>query len=165
HSSILTLDDPIQLADLCSYLVPRIWTGRVTRPVKRASAFKHFCQKLFKDTQISCGCIILALYYLQQLRIAYSVLPGTVGSDIRIFTVALILANKYLDDNTFTNKTWSEVSGIPTQELNRMEMEYLSALDFQIHVQCLRFCTWVTQCQKWIQHIKMPLTLSLKRSH
>ncbi|KAI8069668.1 cyclin-domain-containing protein [Gongronella butleri] len=169
HSTLLICEDPVQLAELCSYLVPRIWTGHPIRPVRRATTFKQFCQKLFKDTQISSGCILLALYYLQQLRIAYAILPGTIGSEIRIFTTALILANKYLDDNTFTNKTWSEVSGIPTHELNIMEMEYLSALDYQIHVHCIRFCSWVTQCQKWLHQFKTPSSvsstgLSVKRS-
>jgi hypothetical protein len=26
------------------------------------------------------------------------------GSEVRLFTTALVLANKFLDDNTFTNK-------------------------------------------------------------
>ncbi|KAI8336165.1 cyclin-domain-containing protein, partial [Chlamydoabsidia padenii] len=172
---LLSCNDSRQLAELCACLVPHIWSGRAimesTKPIyassstslKRsinANVFKQFCHKIFKHTQISSGCILLALYYLQQLKSIYPTLRGTLGSEFRIFTTALILANKYLDDNTFTNKTWSEVSGIPIIELNVMEMEYLTALNYKLHVHCLRFGAWANQCQQWFQ---LP-TPTLKRS-
>ena len=30
----------------------------------------------------------------------------------------MMLANKYLDDNTYTSKTWSSMTGIPLNEMN-----------------------------------------------
>ncbi|KAI9304967.1 cyclin-domain-containing protein [Cunninghamella echinulata] len=152
-TTILTCKDPFQLSELCGYLVPRIWTDKTTRPnSKRNALFKHYCQKLFRDTQISCGCILLALYYLQQLKQANN--TSLLKSESHMFTISLMLANKFLDDNTFTNKTWSEVSGIPITELNLLEMQYLSALNYQIYVHCIRFCSWATQCQQWLDQCR-----------
>lgn len=48
--------------------------------------------------------MLLALYYIFQLRAAYPNIQANMGSEVRLFTTALILANKFLDDNTFTNK-------------------------------------------------------------
>ncbi|SAL95746.1 hypothetical protein [Absidia glauca] len=157
---VLECYDSWQLADLTACLVPRIWASRHSRQIKpsftsskhairSSNLFRQYCSKLFKDTQISSGCILLALYYLDQLKSSYPTLQCPFGSEFRIFTIALILSNKYLDDNTFTNKTWSEVSGIPLRELNVMEMKYLDALDYNLHVHCLRFCSWVHQCDNW----------------
>lgn len=45
-----------------------------------------------------------------------------------------MLANKILDDHTYTNKTWSDVSGLPLTALNEGEMEFLQGLDFSLYV-------------------------------
>jgi hypothetical protein len=106
---ILSITNTSQLAEYCAVIVPCIWTGsfKSHQPLlnpKRHTAFKLFVQKILKATQISCTCIILALYYIQQLRSAYPSIRASIGSEVRLFTTALVLASKYLDDNTFTNK-------------------------------------------------------------
>jgi hypothetical protein len=75
------------------------------------------------------------------------------GSEVRLFTTALILANKFLDDNTFTNKTWSEVSSVPLNELNIMEMEFLSALHYKTCIHHAQFFSWAAQCQQWMSQL------------
>ncbi|KAF7723554.1 hypothetical protein EC973_001843 [Apophysomyces ossiformis] len=126
----------------------------------RYIAFKSFCQKILKATQISCACIVLALYYIHRLRSAYPAIRASTGSEVRLFTTALVLANKYLDDNTFTNKTWSDVSSIPVNELNIMEMEFLSALQYNIHIPDQQFFIWVSQCQQWFPFMQCTTATS-----
>lgn len=151
-ASILTMTDVPQLAEFCAVIIPCIWAGsfrNITSSPKRHLTFKLYVQKILKATQISCTCMILALYYIQKLRSAYPLIHASIGSEVRLFTTALVLANKYLDDNTFTNKTWSEVSSIPVNELNIMEMEFLSALNYTLHLPQDGFYAWVNQCQQW----------------
>ncbi|KAG7119784.1 Meiotically up-regulated gene 80 protein like [Verticillium longisporum] len=57
---------------------------------------------------------------------------GRSGSEYRLLTVALMLGNKFLDDNTYTNKTWAEVSGISVQEIHVMEVEFLSNMRYSL---------------------------------
>ncbi|KAI8096928.1 cyclin-domain-containing protein [Halteromyces radiatus] len=173
-SSILTCTNTTQLADFCALAVPAIWGPiKQQQPMKRTIAFKQFCQKIIKATQISCACVVLGLYYIHRLRSAYPYIHASIGSEVRLFTTALVLANKYLDDNTFTNKTWSEVSSIPVLELNIMEMEFLSALHYNIHLRHDHFFQWVQQCQQWIptnnmilqpRSIKVPISFSDRSS-
>ncbi|KAI8062530.1 cyclin-domain-containing protein [Gongronella butleri] len=144
-NSILSCTNATQLADFCSLAVPAIWG-----PLNRSLAFKQFCQKIIKATQISCTCVTLSLYYIHRLRSAYPHITASMGSEIRLFTTALVLANKYLEDNTFTNKTWSQVSSIPSVELNIMEMEFLSALEYNVHLSMDQFYHWVQSCQQWM---------------
>ncbi|OAD69536.1 cyclin, partial [Phycomyces blakesleeanus NRRL 1555(-)] len=56
--------------------------------------------------------------------------------------MAYILANKFLDDNTFTNKTWAEVSGMKVTDLNIMELEFLDVLKFRLFVRKEEFERW-----------------------
>lgn len=47
-----------------------------------------------------------------------------------------------MDDNTFTNKTWSKVSGMQLADLNVMEFEFLQVLDFRLFVRKDEFEQW-----------------------
>ncbi|KAI8077918.1 cyclin-domain-containing protein [Gilbertella persicaria] len=171
-TSILTITNPSQLAEFCAVIIPCIWAGSfksIISSPKRHLTFKLYVQKVLKATQISCTCMILALYYIQKLRAAYPSIHASIGSEVRLFTTALVLANKYLDDNTFTNKTWSEVSSISISELNIMEMEFLSALDYHLHLPQDEFYSWVNQCQQWCISLlppsPSPPPVSMKRTY
>lgn len=150
--TLLNITNPIQLAEICATIIPCIWAGTFKRQLlnaKRHQTFKLFVQKVLKSTQISTSCILLSLYYIYKLRLAYPSIRASIGSEVRLFTTSLVLANKYLDDNTFANKTWSQVSSIPIRELNIMEMEFLSALNFTIHISQTQFYDWIYKCQQW----------------
>jgi len=53
----------------------------------------------------------------------------------------------YFTSNTYTNKTWSEVSGIELEEINRMEREFLLGVDFNLHVD-------KPTCEVWLNLLK-----------
>src|SRR6266550_1597735 len=45
--------------------------------------------------------------------------------------------------NTYTNKTWSEVSGIDLNEINKMEREFLLGVDFNLYVDKPTYESWL----------------------
>lgn len=151
--TILSCSNTAQLSEFVSHMVPKIWNGTPFLTSERSNCFRLFCQNILKSTQISSSCIIVALFYIYRLRFAYPSIRGSMGSEVRLFTTALVLANKFLDDNTFTNKTWSEVSSIPLHELNIMEMEFLSALHYKTCVHQSQFFSWTSQCQHWMSQL------------
>lgn len=101
---LLSCSSTTELSELVAHMVPKIWMGSSFATLDRYTTFKLFCQKLLKSTQISSTYVLLALYYIYRLRAAYPSIRGSMGSEVRLFTTALVLANKFLDDNTFTNK-------------------------------------------------------------
>ena len=44
--------------------------------------------------------------------------------------------------NTYTNKTWSEVSGIGLEEVTQMELEFLKGIDFNLYVNQETYESW-----------------------
>ncbi|KAG0743069.1 hypothetical protein G6F26_005197 [Rhizopus arrhizus] len=162
---ILSCTNPVQLSDFVTQMVPKIWTGTPFLTSDRSITFNLFCQNILKTTQISSSCILIALFYIYRLRFAYPTIQGSTGSEVRLFTTALILANKFLDDNTFTNKSWSQVSGVPVHELNIMEMEFLSALQYRTYVHHLQFYSWIKQCNQWLHPIVQKPLRKKKRVH
>lgn len=105
-------------------------------------AFKKFCFQVLTATQLQESAVYLSLKYIAILLQSNPTIEGAEGSEYRLFIVALMLANKFLDDNTFTNKTWSEVSGMKVHDLNIMESEFLEALDYNLFVREHEYGIW-----------------------
>lgn len=105
--------------------------------------FINFMQKLLQTTQVSQSVIVLSLHYIYRLKEENHFTNGKPGSEFRVAVVALMLANKFIDDNTYTNKTWSEVSGIELQEINKMEREFLRGVAFRLYVNTDTYKAWV----------------------
>nr|CAG8441899.1 1693_t:CDS:2 [Entrophospora candida] len=110
---------------------------------KPKDPFKKFCLDVLATTQISFPAVLLSLLYIHRMKIRNPKIKGQNGSEYRTFTVALMLANKFLDDNTYTNKTWSEVTRIPVAEINTMEIEFLSALQYKLFVSIDHYNDWL----------------------
>ncbi|KIM52134.1 hypothetical protein SCLCIDRAFT_1223999 [Scleroderma citrinum Foug A] len=108
-----------------------------------SAAFVQFVQKLLETTQVSQSVIVLSLHYIWRLKERNRFTTGLQGSEFRIAVSALMMANKFLDDNTYTNKTWSEVSGIELTEINRMEREFLTGVDFSLHISGKQYASWL----------------------
>ncbi|EJF55937.1 hypothetical protein DICSQDRAFT_94236 [Dichomitus squalens LYAD-421 SS1] len=106
-------------------------------------AFVRFMQKVLETTQVSHSVIVLSLHYICRLKARNPFTSGQAGSEYRVAIAALMLANKFVDDNTYTNKTWSEVSGIELGEVNRMEREFLLGLDFDLYVNKATYESWL----------------------
>ncbi|KAI6000919.1 cyclin-domain-containing protein [Pisolithus marmoratus] len=116
-----------------------------TSPLQLApsAAFVQFMHKLLETTQVSQSVIVLSLHYIWRLKERNRFTNGLPGSEFRIAVAALMMANKFLDDNTYTNKTWSEVSGIDLCEIHKMEREFLTAVDFSLHVSGKQYASWL----------------------
>lgn len=79
---------------------------------------------------------------------------GKLGSEFRLFTVALMLGNKFLDDNTYTNKTWAEVSGISVQEIHIMEVEFLSNMRYTLYASEHEWKAWHVKLGKFWKYFE-----------
>ncbi|KAJ1734075.1 hypothetical protein LPJ61_001255 [Coemansia biformis] len=132
-----------QLAAVAAQAFAKLWTVQHTHESLRQ--FQVFCQELLCSTQIAVPIVMLALLYVNSFRRRFPLLHGGSGSEYRMFVVALMLASKFLEDNTFTTKTWSEVSRLPAGELVIMQREFLNALEHRLHVSVNDYRTWVHQ--------------------
>ncbi|KAF9231602.1 cyclin-domain-containing protein [Melanogaster broomeanus] len=122
---------------------PEIPAPSSTLQFNPSATFVQFMQKLLETTQVSQSVIVLSLHYIWRLKERNRFTAGLPGSEFRISVAALMMANKFLDDNTYTNKTWSEVSGIDLSEINRMEREFLLGVDFSLYVSGKKYESWL----------------------
>ncbi|RPB15856.1 hypothetical protein P167DRAFT_551762 [Morchella conica CCBAS932] len=106
--------------------------------------FRKWVTTILSTTQVSQNVILLALLFIYRLKKSNPSVKGKPGSEFRLLTVALMLGNKFLDDNTYTNKTWAEVSGISVQEIHIMEVEFLSNMRYSLFVSSEDWNGWHT---------------------
>ncbi|RIA84260.1 hypothetical protein C1645_742452 [Glomus cerebriforme] len=60
-----------------------------------------------------------------------------------LLVVGLVLAHKWLEDFTYSNKSWAEMSGIPLELLGNMEREFLYILDNSIYISEEEYNCWL----------------------
>lgn len=107
-----------------------------------SAGFQKWVTNILSTTQVSQNVILLALLFIYRLKKFNSGVRGKKGSEYRLMTIALMLGNKFLDDNTYTNKTWAEVSGISVQEIHIMEVEFLSNVRYNLFVSEKEWSQW-----------------------
>lgn len=100
------------------------------------TTFRKWVLQVLNATRLPSATILLSLSYLS-LRVRGLSASGrfmpTERSLYQMLTVALILGSKFLDDNTFQNKSWAEVSNISVMELNRDERDWLTTFGHRLH--------------------------------
>ncbi|KAI4838104.1 hypothetical protein E4T44_08204, partial [Aureobasidium sp. EXF-8845] len=106
------------------------------------TGFRKWVTTILSTTQVTQNVIILALLFVYRLKTLNPSVKGKPGSEYRLLTVALMLGNKFLDDNTYTNKTWAEVSGISVAEVHIMEVEFLSNMKYALFTSAEEWSQW-----------------------
>ena len=129
---------------------------RIVMPQRQVNpAFRKFVSQILTSTRLPSTTILLGMNYLAK-RINMMHAAGqnnhTEGQIWRMLTISLLLGSKFLDDNTFQNKSWSEVSGIPVQELNTLEYEWLGAIHWCLYVnldESKDYQAWLSNWKEW----------------
>ncbi|GAA5935099.1 hypothetical protein JCM3775_004702 [Rhodotorula graminis] len=109
--------------------------------VRPTDRFVRFCQEVLATTQVSESVVILALLFISRLK-QRNPINGAPGSEYRLAVTGLMLANKILDDNTYTAQTWSQVSSLELKPLVAGEAEFLRGLNWSLHVTGRDFEAW-----------------------
>jgi hypothetical protein len=151
------LDYEVELmADYVSEMATRVVMPRSTVN----AAFRKFVSQILTSTRLPSTTILLGMNYLAK-RINIMHVAGqtnhTEGQVWRMLTISLLLGSKFLDDNTFQNKSWSEVSGIPVQELNSLEYEWLGAISWCLYVnldESKDYKAWLSNWKEWLENKK-----------
>lgn len=90
--------------------------------------------RIYKYTGCSPSCFVVAFAYVDRLLYKY---PGVLVISFnvhRLMLSAVLVASKVLETIHHDNAFYARVGGVSNVELNRLELELLSHLDFQVNV-------------------------------
>src|SRR5687768_1364753 len=123
--------------ELMTEYVAEMATRVVTPDANVTSSFRKFVSQILTSTRLPSTTILLGMNYLAK-RVngmkSQGPYKASEGQVWRYLTVSLLLGSKFLDDNTFQNRSWSEVSGISVIELNRLEFDWVQAMSWRLYV-------------------------------
>ena len=110
-------------------------------------AFRDYILRLITTTAVSQSVVLIALFYLYRARsvLQRQLVVGDIVDKRQGFSMcaaSLMLGNKYLDDNTYTSRTWATLSGYSLWEINDCEKMLLHALDFQLNISLQDYNDW-----------------------
>ena len=131
---------------------------RVVRPDGNVtSAFRKFILQVLTSTRLPSTTILLGMNYLAKRMNALKNQHRqySEGHCWRFTTVALLLGSKFLDDNTFQNKSWSDVSGIGVKELNDLERDWVISMEWRLYVNLDKqkdFQAWLASWKDWARN-------------
>ncbi|KAJ1566292.1 hypothetical protein HK405_010405 [Cladochytrium tenue] len=98
------------------------------------AAFLRFVDHTVTTIQRPEELVLVALLLLDRLRGRNPGVRVLGGSEFGMFAVALVLADKTNDDFRYANSVWAQVTGIPLQNINVMEREFLASLEYSLFV-------------------------------
>lgn len=114
-------------------------------------SFRQFVSSVIEYTQLLPVAVSVSLLYILRLKqLSPKAIVGNPNSEYRVFTVGLMMANKFLDDNTYTNKTWAQVTKLPLTEVSTMEIEFLSNLGYNLRIAPTEWNSWSRDLKRWL---------------
>lgn len=147
--------------DSASQIVESIWplsavALRSNSPVgcKGVLPLRTFIQETLRRSRTSYSTLQVALYYLIKVKPHLPKRDFTMEQSPdkpisramqcgrRMFLAALILASKYLQDRNYSARAWSKISGLTTLEINQIELLFLDAVGWRLHISQAIFHRW-----------------------
>ncbi|KAF7980949.1 hypothetical protein HWV62_36185 [Athelia sp. TMB] len=139
---------------------------------------------LFQSTLLQPSAILLSLWYIvrlpvyfdavgfgpehvKELRFRVELLGDTRGgadretmemnAPFRLILLGCMLANKWLDDHTFSNKTWQSISNVPITSLNRLESLALDIFSHDLSTPPRAWSQWLSHLSSYHQSLSSPV--------
>ncbi|KAK8833048.1 hypothetical protein WA577_004025 [Blastocystis sp. JDR] len=95
-------------------------------------SIEDYVKRITKYFQCSYECFVCSLSYIDMLLADHFVLNAF--SVHRTILVSVMEAAKFYDDCFFNNEFYARVGGVPVEELNALEMDFLFAIHFSLIV-------------------------------
>ncbi|RHZ89056.1 hypothetical protein Glove_19g324 [Diversispora epigaea] len=108
--------------------------------------FKRFCVKMISKSPIIEPVVFLSLKYIQ--RYIKKGNNFNITNEYQLFTIALMVANKWHNDEVYAKKVWSEISGISQVNIDSMEISFLKSLNFKMHITESKYAFWLNCLKK-----------------
>ncbi|EPE09097.1 cyclin-like protein [Ophiostoma piceae UAMH 11346] len=145
--------DVEMMAEYVAEMANRLAMGTPKTP----ESFRKFISQILSSTRLPRTTILLGMNYFAKRINMMNMMNGnkvtlSEGHIWRLLTVALLLGSKFLDDNTFQNRSWADVSGIPVRELNKLEREWMESISWRMYVNLdlsEDYQAWINSWSDW----------------
>ena len=96
-------------------------------------SIEKYLERLISHTKMEISTLILILIYIDKIcknnkfRLNYFNIH-------KLIVTSMLISIKYNEDDFFSNSFYAKVGGVSITELNHLEYEFLSLIDFELYV-------------------------------
>ncbi|CAI5478810.1 unnamed protein product [Closterium sp. Yama58-4] len=102
---------------------------------------KYF-DRIFKYARCSPSCYVMAYIFIDRIMQRKDAMLITTLNVHRLLITSILVAVKFMDDAYYNNAYYAKVGGISIEEMNRLELEFLFRLNFQLNVTETEFSSY-----------------------
>lgn len=150
---------------LLSKFTKNLQVGTIDNSVQ---SIRPFIIEILKRSKCNKITTLLASYYVNKLyqsQTDLAKLPEFAKCSRRIFLICLIISHKFLTDNTYVMKTWSQITGLSVKALNDMERWCLNKLNYALYVKKEILQHWILKMSQSTSDIKDDVCTHKKRKY
>ncbi|KAF8092397.1 hypothetical protein N665_0415s0017 [Sinapis alba] len=95
---------------------------------------QSYLERIFRYTKAGPSVYVVAYVYIDRFC---QVNPGfriSLTNVHRLLITTIMIASKYVEDLNYRNSYFAKVGGLETEDLNRLELEFLFLMGFKLHV-------------------------------
>lgn len=111
-------------------------TGRITKfHALRAPSItvQAYLERIAKYANCSGECFVLALVYIDRLIQRNNFIINSLNVH-RIVITSVMLGAKFFDDHYYNNTYYAKIGGVPRNEMNLLELEFLFLINFSLYL-------------------------------
>lgn len=155
------------IASLLSNWTTNLQVGKINNSIP---TIRSFIVEIMKRSKCNKVTSILASFYFNKIfkdQLNLQKLPEFAKCSKRMFLICLIISHKFLTDNTYNMKTWSQISGLPVKTLVDMERWCLNKLNFELFIKKEILQDWaikLSQNSNKLTQQEQQQTMTKKRS-
>lgn len=120
---------------------------------------EKYLERLYKYTDCSPSCFVVGYVYIDRLLHRHPEMLVNSLNVHRLLVTSLLVASKMLDDVQYNNAFYARVGGVSNVELNRLELELLFLLDFEVMVSSPTFESYCWHFEKEMMRHNLANTI------
>lgn len=109
-------------------------------------SIQGYLERINKYAKCSPNCFIVALIYIDRLIEIRNIVLTSLNVH-RILITSVLLATKVFDDEFYKNAYYAKLGGVSTSEMNALELEFLSLVNFKLFVSTEIFTKYQEELQ------------------
>ncbi|XP_073008396.1 cyclin-U1-1 [Typha latifolia] len=127
-------------------------------------AVGKYLERIQRYTGMDPSCFVVAFVYIDRTAHRHPASLVMSFNVHRLILTSLLIASKVLDDTHHNNAFFARVGGVSNAELNKLELELLFLLDFEVAVSSRVFESYCLHMEKemlWSGPKQIPIIKSL----
>ncbi|PKI54034.1 hypothetical protein CRG98_025581 [Punica granatum] len=109
---------------------------------------QSYLERISRYTRAGPSVYVIAYVYIDRFCQANPGFRITLRNVHRLLITTIMVASKYVEDLNYRNSYYARVGGLRTEEMNRLEMEFLFLMGFKLHVNVSVFESYCSHLER-----------------